>query len=72
MAELTHLDAQGQARMVDVGAKAETEREAVAAGRVLMQPETLRLLRDRAICPRVTSWALRVWPALWRPNARLS
>lgn len=31
--------------MVDVGAKAETEREAIAAGRVLMQPETLRLLR---------------------------
>ena len=31
--------------MVDVGAKAETEREAVAAGRVRMQAETLRLLR---------------------------
>jgi cyclic pyranopterin monophosphate synthase len=46
MAELTHLDAQGQAHMVDVGAKAETEREAVAAGRVRMQPETLRLLHD--------------------------
>ncbi len=45
MAELTHLDAQGQAHMVDVGAKAETEREAVAAGRVLMRPETLRLVR---------------------------
>jgi cyclic pyranopterin phosphate synthase len=46
MVELTHLDAQGQAHMVDVGAKAETEREAIAAGRVLMQPETLRLLRE--------------------------
>jgi len=45
MTELTHLDAQGRARMVDVGAKAETEREAVAAGRVLMRAETLRLLR---------------------------
>ena len=45
MSELTHLDAQGQAHMVDVGAKTETEREALAAGRVLMQPETLRLLR---------------------------
>ena len=45
MSQLTHLDAQGQAHMVDVGAKAETEREAIAAGRVLMQPETLRLLR---------------------------
>jgi cyclic pyranopterin phosphate synthase len=42
---LSHLDEQGQARMVDVGAKAETEREAIATGRVLMQPETLRLLR---------------------------
>jgi cyclic pyranopterin phosphate synthase len=42
---LTHLDPQGQAHMVDVSAKAETEREAIAAGRVLMRPETLRLLR---------------------------
>ena len=45
MAQLTHLDAQGQAHMVDVGAKAETEREAIAAGRVMMQPATLALLR---------------------------
>ena len=45
MSQLTHLDAQGQAHMVDVGAKAETEREAIAAGRVLMQPATLALLR---------------------------
>ncbi len=45
MSELTHLDEQGQARMVDVGAKAETEREAVAAGRVTMRRETLALLR---------------------------
>ncbi len=45
MAELTHLDDQGQAHMVDVGAKSDTEREAVAAGRVLMRAETLRLLR---------------------------
>jgi len=45
MADLTHLDESGQARMVDVGAKAETQREAIAAGRVLMRPETLRLLR---------------------------
>ncbi len=46
MSELTHLNEHGEARMVDVGAKAETEREAVAAGRVRMQPETLRLLRE--------------------------
>jgi cyclic pyranopterin monophosphate synthase len=41
---LTHLDAQGKAHMVDVGEKAVTQREAVARGRVLMQPATLALL----------------------------
>jgi cyclic pyranopterin monophosphate synthase len=46
LSELTHLDAQGQAHLVDVGAKAETGREAIAAGRVSMRPETLRLLRE--------------------------
>jgi len=45
LSQLTHLDAQGQAHMVGVGAKAETEREAIAAGRVRMRPETLALLR---------------------------
>jgi cyclic pyranopterin phosphate synthase len=38
---LTHLGARGQARMVDVSAKPETERVAVAEGRVIMQPATL-------------------------------
>jgi cyclic pyranopterin phosphate synthase len=46
MTQLTHLDPDGQAHMVDVGAKAESEREAVAAGRVWMRTETLRLLRE--------------------------
>ena len=41
---LTHLDAAGQARMVDVGGKAVTVREAVAEGRVEMSPATLELL----------------------------
>ncbi len=44
MNELSHLDSEGHARMVDVGAKAETQREAIARGAVLMQPETLRLI----------------------------
>ncbi len=43
MSRLTHLDAQGQAHMVDVSAKATTTRVAVAEGRVVMQPETLAL-----------------------------
>jgi cyclic pyranopterin phosphate synthase len=42
---LTHVDESGAARMVDVGAKADTERIAVAAGEVLMSVETLRLIR---------------------------
>lgn len=41
---LTHLDEQGRAQMVDVGGKAETEREAVARARVVMQPATLRMI----------------------------
>ncbi|HMO56397.1 MAG TPA: cyclic pyranopterin monophosphate synthase MoaC [Roseiflexaceae bacterium] len=44
MGELTHLDSEGHARMVDVGAKGETEREAVARGVVRMQPATLALI----------------------------
>lgn len=40
-AELTHLDAQGQAHMVDVAAKAQTVRQAVAEAIVVMQPQTL-------------------------------
>ena len=39
-AELTHLDARGHARMVDVGAKDVTARSAQASARVLMSPET--------------------------------
>lgn len=47
--QLTHLDEHGAARMVDVGAKPDTERVAIAGGAVYMQPETLRLIRDGAI-----------------------
>jgi cyclic pyranopterin phosphate synthase len=43
--QLTHFDATGQAHMVDVGAKQETHRIAVAAGTIRMKPETLELVR---------------------------
>jgi cyclic pyranopterin phosphate synthase len=46
MAELTHLDERGQARMVDVAEKPETHRVAVARGRVSLRPETLQLVRE--------------------------
>lgn len=45
-AGLTHQDATGRARMVDVGAKQETERTAVAAGSLRMQHATLRALQE--------------------------
>ncbi len=43
---LTHLDESGRAKMVDVGAKADTERMAVAEGEVLLKPETVELIRQ--------------------------
>lgn len=46
MNELTHFNRAGEAQMVDVGAKAETERVALAEGRILMQQETLRLIQQ--------------------------
>ena len=49
MSKLSHFDEDGAARMVDVSAKQETAREAVAEGRVCMQPETLSLILDRKV-----------------------
>jgi cyclic pyranopterin phosphate synthase len=48
MSELTHLDSKGHARMVDVSGKDVTERRAVARGRVMMLPDTLKLILDGA------------------------
>jgi cyclic pyranopterin phosphate synthase len=46
---LTHVDARGQARMVDVSGKQVTAREATAVGRVLCSPEVVRLLRGDGV-----------------------
>ena len=43
--KLTHIDAGGEAHMVDVGGKQETERVAIAEGYIRMAPETLALIR---------------------------
>jgi len=48
MSEFTHFSADGASRMVDVGEKAVTRRSARAEGIVLMQPETLRFIQERA------------------------
>lgn len=44
--KLSHFDASGRARMVDVGDKEATRRVAVATGRVTMEPETAALIRE--------------------------
>jgi len=44
--ELTHFDASGRARMVDVSGKPDTARQAIAKGEVVMQPETLAMIRE--------------------------
>jgi len=49
MTTLTHFDSDGNAVMVDVSAKDETERVAAAAGSVIMQPETLQLIVDGGV-----------------------
>ena len=46
MSELTHLDSDGKARMVDVGGKAETRRIAIATGRIRMSPAALSAIRE--------------------------
>ncbi|MBE0669541.1 MAG: cyclic pyranopterin monophosphate synthase MoaC [Anaerolineales bacterium] len=45
MSKLTHIDEHGQAKMVDVGHKPDTERTAIARGEVHMKPETFDLIR---------------------------
>ena len=46
MAKLSHINDRGEAHMVDVGAKAATERRALAEGQISMRPETFRLITD--------------------------
>ena len=47
--DFTHFDARGNARMVNVGEKSETQRTAVAAGRVLMNRKTFELVRSGGV-----------------------
>src|SRR5215208_3531975 len=46
MTRLSHLDATGAANMVDISGKEVTDRVASAEGRVVMQPETVRIIRE--------------------------
>ncbi len=47
--KLTHIDAAGRAKMVDVGAKAVTHREAVAEGYISLQPATIQAIADETV-----------------------
>lgn len=47
--EFTHIDDEGNARMVDVSAKPRTRRTAAAGGSIKLSPETVRLIRENAI-----------------------
>ena len=47
--ELTHIDDQGQARMVDIGDKPDTSRVAIAKGEIVMRSETLTLIESDSI-----------------------
>jgi cyclic pyranopterin phosphate synthase len=49
MGKLSHFDEEGRTRMVNVGDKPVTQREAIASGRITMKPETLRRIVDREI-----------------------
>jgi cyclic pyranopterin phosphate synthase len=49
MTDLSHLDARGRARMVDIGGKGETERSARAEAGVRMAPETLAVIEDQTV-----------------------
>lgn len=49
MSRLTHLDGQGAAHMVDVSAKAETDRQAIATGRIAMSEAAAQAIRDGAV-----------------------
>ncbi len=63
--KLTHLDAKGRASMVDVSAKKVTARTATARGRIVMEPETLKLITGGG-SPRAMRSKSRGSPASWR------
>lgn len=49
MSELTHINREGRAKMVDVSEKGDTTRVAVARGEVIMKPETLSMIKEGGI-----------------------
>jgi len=69
MSELSHLDDEGRARMVDVSDKPVTARTATAEGRLICAAETVALVREGRT-PKGAVIARPNWPASWRPSRR--
>jgi hypothetical protein len=65
---LSHVDAAGAVRMVDVGGKPVVEREAVATGMITVAAAARRLVRP-AGRRRATRWKSRASPEFRRPSA---
>lgn len=71
---LTHIDENGRPRMVDVGAKADTKRIAVAKGSIYMHPETLKRIKEGSIAKgdvlsvaqTAASWRLKIRRPIFR------
>jgi len=66
--KLTHVDATGKARMVDVGQKPVTNREAAAEGFITLQRATLAAIAGGTV-PKGRCWASPALPGSWRPSA---
>jgi len=62
--KFTHIDAEGNAVMVDVSAKDITEREATAVGCIKMNAECYAAVEDGAV-KKAMFWALLRWQVLW-------
>lgn len=71
MAELTHIDEKGNARMVDVSEKNITSRTAVARGFITMSEECYDLVRNGGMT-KGDVLGRHVLPALWAPSGRAS
>ena len=64
MSKLTHFDSEGQAHMVDIGGKNDTERVAIATGSIRMTPSTLQLILEgsaKTIVGYVTIASVILW-----------
>ena len=69
--KLTHLDDRGRIRMVDVGDKPVTQREAIARAAVRMEPATLEAIIGGS-SKRVKRSPPRASPASWPPNGPMN